>query len=132
MNFIKKHIVRFIVLLLALQILNLSVQSRPTSDTNDSFMLGHSQLVNPIDHALEYIVERIMNKKNAFPEDGKSNSQDPIHVEKTTSFNLYFAYYDIQHIGATVRPIILTHRDAYAEGYHYLFASEINPPPPKV
>ena len=128
----KKYITRFTVLLLALQILNLSVQSRPSSDTNDSYMLSHTQLVNPIDHALEYIVERIMHHKNAFPEDGKAHSQDPIHLEKTTAFNLYLSPYYTPVMATTSHPIMLTHKDAYAEGYDYLFASEINPPPPKV
>lgn len=128
----KNHITRFTVLLLALQILNLSVQSRPASDTNDSYMLSHTHLVNPIDHALEYIVERLMHKKDAFPEDGKAHSQDPIHLVKTTAFNLYLSYYHTPLVATTSHPLLLTHKDAYAEGYDYLFASEINPPPPKV
>jgi hypothetical protein len=120
------------VLLLALQIMNLSVQSRPTLGTNDSFLLGHGSMVNPIDHLLEYVLERVLHRKNAFPEDGRNKEhRDPMQFEKTTTFNLYFSYYAIQ-IENPVHTIILTHRDAYTEGYNYLFASEINPPPPKV
>ena len=129
---IKKYTTHFIVLLLALQILNVSVQSRPANDTNDSYMLSHTHLVNPIDHALEYIVERILHKKNAFPEDGKAHRQEPIHLVKTTAFNLYFSCYHTPLLATTSHPLMLTHKDAYAEGYNYLFASEINPPPPKV
>lgn len=129
MRYFNIHITRFILLVLALQILNLSVQSRPTNDTNDSFMLSHNALANPIDHAVEFIVERIMKKKNAFPEDTKRQDQEPF-VSKMATFNLYFSYYTIQ-IERTHPQVVLMHEDIYKEGYHYLFASEINPPPPK-
>lgn len=117
-------------MLLALQILNLSVQSRPANDSNDGFMLSHSTVDNPVDNAIEYIVERVMNFKNAFPEYGKQSHQDPMQFNKTASFNLYFAYYNI-YIEKIYQPLVLMHQDIYKEGYHYLFASEINPPPPK-
>jgi hypothetical protein len=128
----KNYITRFTVLLLALQILNLSVQSRPLTDSSDGYLLGHSQLVNPIDHLLEYVVERMMHRKNAFPEDGKHSENAPMQFEKTTAFNLYLSCYTSIKIETPVHHIHPTHRDAYSEGYYYLFASEINPPPPKV
>lgn len=132
MDSFKIHIRRFAVLVLALQILNLSVQSRPATDTNDSFMLSHTYQINPVDHLLEFIMERIMHKKNAFPEDNKHQHRDPMQFAKTSPYNLYHAsYYSIQ-IETPVHHILPTHRDAYAEGYNYLFVSEINPPPPKV
>ncbi len=133
-NCFKKHITRFTVLLLALQILNLSVQSRPATDANDSYMLSHSHQENPIDHLLEYVIERVMKDKNAFPEDANTEKRgrDPMQFEKTTAFNLYLSYYTSIKIETPVHHILPTHQDAYAEGYYYLFASEINPPPPKV
>lgn len=92
-------------------------------------MLSHSSVANPVDHALEYVVERIMKKKNAFPEDTKKHHQEPF-MSKIGSFNLYFSYYSIK-IDKVHHNIVLMHPDIYKEGYHYLFASEINPPPPK-
>ena len=66
------HITRFIILILALQILNMSISCRVT---NDSFFYQINDSVNIADHALEYIIEDVMGFKNAFPEIKENKQQ---------------------------------------------------------
>jgi len=86
--------------------------------------------MNRIDNALEYVVEILLNQKNAMPENKSHDTQVPIHFEKADIFkvflasNEYPAYVASEKI-ISVIPII------FPETYNYQFCTEINPPPPK-
>jgi hypothetical protein len=93
-------------------------------------MLSHSyQDRNRIDNAVEYILEVLLNKKDAIPED-KNPKQDHTFHAKYVDFKLVVPQYH------SMEPTTLTvlkanrHFPSYVL-YNYCFSTEINPPPPK-
>lgn len=62
----KKYTAQFILIVVALQILNMSVSGRITDDNDQLTVVDDS--VNIADHALEFVVETMLGFTNAFPE----------------------------------------------------------------
>ena len=123
----KKYITRFIILILALQILNMSISCRIT---NDSFFSQIDDSVNIADHALEFIVENVMGYPNAFPERKENRQQH--HVSNTQKIQ-EFKLFSYQSCNITRHSTIIS-----TDNYSLLiihpyneYAWEINPPPPK-
>ena len=123
----KKYITRFIILILALQILNMSISCRIT---NDSFFSQIDDSVNIADHALEFIVENVMGYPNAFPERKENRQQH--HVSNTQKIQ-EFKLFSYQSNNITRHSTIIS-----TDNYSLLiihpyneYAWEINPPPPK-
>ena len=123
----KKNITRFIVLILALQILNMSISCRIT---NDSFFSQIDDSVNIADHALEFIIENVMGYQNAFPE-RKENKQQH-HISNTQKIQELKLFSFQPGIGTHLSTIVS--KDNYSlliiHPYNE-YAWEINPPPPK-
>ena len=127
MERLKKYTTRFIVLILALQILNMSISCRIT---NESFFSQIDNSVNIADHALEYIIEDIMGFKNAFPEIKENKQQHHIsNTQKVQELKLFSFQQKIENSSYTKISI-----DKYSllviHPYNE-YAWEINPPPPK-
>lgn len=124
----KNIITRTIVLILALQILNMSISCRIT---NDSFFSKIDNSVNIADHALEYIIEDVMGFKNAFPEIKENQQQHHVsNTQKVQEFKLFSFQPIIDNcystkISTDKYSLLIIH--PYNE-----YAWEINPPPPKV
>jgi hypothetical protein len=118
-----KHITRFITLVVALQLLNLSIYAQGftpiyaedgTCDTNIS------------ETVVEYVVEVVLGHKDAIPE--QSQHHKDLHFHKHASFQaISLAAYHL--------PEPSTQSAANAgpldESYNCLYHCEINPPPPK-
>src|ERR1035437_1152720 len=112
MRYFQNHICRLIAFVIALQILNMSIDSpnaqMPANAANaDDF--------NYIDTYVEYIAEVILKYDNAIPE-SKDRQQKELQMQK--QFELVFQ---------KIEPITISFFDKYA----YQFIKEINPPPPK-
>jgi len=122
----RTYLQRFVLLVVAAQILNLSVYGRNNEIDITSNTIGE---LNQIDSLVEYVSEIILDYKNAFPENGSHNHQSHTsHQLKHAGFNLIafrknteITYYR----SASSVPILSK------EEYKYLFAREIIPPPPK-
>jgi len=115
---------RFTLLLVAVQILNLSVYGKSFRE-ND--ITGGT---NQIDSMVEFVTEIVLDHKNAFPENGPHNNHQSHtnHQLKYQGFNLI----NFRKSSEIKRYcVIITIPVPSKEDYKYLFAREINPPPPK-
>lgn len=93
-------------------------------------MLANSyQDNNRIDNAVEYILEVLLAKKDAIPEDTKHQKQDHSFHAKNVDFKLVVPkYHPIEPAFLYVSQLV--HFPIY-KFYSYRFSTEINPPPPK-
>jgi len=114
---------------MALQILNMSVDSiefHPLDNITASTDLGD---FNDINSATEYISEILLGHKNAFPEFSKkpgskqSQSFKHIDIKKYPSASFTLNHQQFAEVTSFAYPL--------DEQYSYLFSKEINPPPPK-
>lgn len=121
---VKIAFAKFITLIVALQILNVSIyaQDFDALQQNNTFIYS-----NEINSVAEFVGEIILKHNNAFPEypdDGHKDMQFSKHIDLSVfSFNHFKA---------------ITKVDDYTEylfpdkiDYNFLFFKEINPPPPK-
>lgn len=122
---IKLHISRFILLIVAIQLVNLSIQAHPANEV----MLSHSyEDNNRIDNAVEYVLEVLMSKKDAIPED-KYPKQDHTFHTKSIDFKLVVPQYN--SIEPSFTMVELHKPFPNYKVYSYQFSTKINPPPPK-
>jgi hypothetical protein len=124
MRYFQNHICRLIAFVIALQILNMSIDSpnaqMPANAANaDDF--------NYIDTYVEYIAEVILKYDNAIPE-SKDRQQKELQMQK--QFELVFQ--KIEPITISFFEKIIKKRFInFSDKYAYQFIKEINPPPPK-
>ena len=84
---IKQITIKFILIILALQILNMSISCRIA---DDSFYSQLDASVNIADHAVEFIVEEMLGYKNAFPELKENQQQHSLTCShKVQEFSFY-------------------------------------------
>lgn len=84
---LKKIITKFVLLILALQILNMSISCRIA---DDSFFSQLDASVNIADHAIEFIVEDVLGYTNAFPEVKENKQQHSIScTQKVQEFTVF-------------------------------------------
>ena len=124
----KKHINRFIILILAIQIMNLSIDARPE---NEVLLKNSSKDMNRIDNAVEYVFEIVLNDKDAIPENttGPKDERVPVQFHKGEIFKAV-AYTDLPSYTPVVTETAIV-RLPHIQGYFYQYCTEINPPPPK-
>jgi hypothetical protein len=114
------------LLIVALQILNLSVYGRDCQQDLKKNTIGE---LNEIDSLAEYVAEIILDHKNAFPENGPNSHQShTTHLMKHPGFNIitFRKNTEIKRY-CVISPITIPTK----EEYKYLFARKIIPPPPK-
>lgn len=123
-RYFKNNISRFIAFVIAVQILNMSIdapsaQKQVGKDKADNF--------NYIDSYVEYITEVILKYENAIPE-SKNRQQKELQQHK--QFEVAFQ---------KISPIIINFFESipkkifsnFSNKYAFQFIKEINPPPPK-
>ena len=119
----KSRLINFSVLIIAFQVLNMSIDS-PTASQDNYYKTPDN--FNYIDTYVEYISEVICKHENAIPEPGKR------HQKRWQQHKLQYVICD--NISSTNKDIItylvmqyifLNHHDKYA----YQFSKEITPPP---
>lgn len=84
---------------------------------------------NRIDNAVEYILEVLLDKKDAIPEDKQSNQEHSFHA-KYVDFKLVIPQYHSIEPTTFATLEVDQHFPSYVL-YKYGFSTEINPPPPK-
>lgn len=124
MRYFKNHISRLVAFVIALQILNMSIDA-----PNAQMPVGKasSDNFNYIDTYVEYIAEVILKFDNAIPE-SKDRQQKELQQHK--QFEVAFQ---------KIVPITISfveekeqkHFSNLSNKYAYQFIKEINPPPPK-
>lgn len=129
MKKIRTYATRLVLLVIAIQVLNLSVYGGDFYSGGYAAIKNNIGEFNHIDSLIEYVSEIILDHKNAFPENGEhsrrsSSSHQMKHIcikmiefKKTADLPLYTVSADM--------PQLLN------EEYKNLVPSEINPPPPK-
>ena len=125
MRYFRNHIGKFVAFIIALQILNMSIdapaaQVQVTNGGEDTF--------NYIDTYVEYIVEVILKYENAIPE-SKDRQQKELQQHK--QFEVAF-YKVIPLLNFIFDDISVDHPRSLSDTYAYQFVKEINPPPPKI
>lgn len=121
---VRYHISRFFVLVIALQVLNMSIDS-PTAQMN--VVKGQTDNFNYIDTYVEFIVEVVLKYENAIPE---SNSREHKELQQYK-----YTEYIIQKMQPSLAFIWvenLVNRPRHtSDRYAYQYIREINPPPPR-
>lgn len=122
--FIKKHITRCIILIVALQLLNLSIYAQEFKTISGETA---NDEINITESVAEYIVEIVLGYKNAIPE--QSNHHKDLHFHKRIAFKAVslFLPYSLpvlqQKSAVSAIPLLVSYTSSYLQ--------EINPPPPK-
>ena len=124
----KKYITNFILLVLALQTLNMSISCRIA---DDSFFSQINDSINIADHAVEFIIEDLMGYSNAFPEVKENKQQQPVsYSQKVQEFTLFSFKPKIESPHC---PVLIATNYSPLIVYPYSgYLWEINPPPPKL
>jgi len=120
----KKHITRFITLLLALQLLNLSIYAQ---DFKPIFNEAGSDETNITETIVEYVVEVVLGHTNAIPE--QTQHHKDLHFHKHISFKA-ISIFPVYHV-AGLQQQNAASAVPLTEPYSYLYLQEINPPLPK-
>lgn len=122
----RHYIIRFITLVVALQLLNLSIYAQEFTPLPPPCNTTAPE-VNIDETIIEYVLENILNHKNAIPEQEDTGSRD-LQFHKHVSFKaIDFKPYCLPEL-PPAKPLAVTMSN---ESYDYLFLREINPPPPK-
>jgi hypothetical protein len=128
LGLVKTTILKFILFIVAIQILNLSVYANEL----DHYTYNHNYEDlggNRIDSAIEYISEIIFDYHNAFPEYSNHRTNSHSLQLKHFSFKLIHSSTVVELPYSTTSPV---YASLLKEDYQYLFFKEINPPPPKM
>jgi hypothetical protein len=124
LNALKYHIARFLLVVVAIQVLNVSVYPDVLQWTRSE---NASNLPNEMDSLVEYVTEIVLGHENAFPEYAHKHHKD-LQVHKQ-AISLYS-----EEIGDNGTGIPLTQSSIEwltPDQYSYQYYNEINPPPPK-
>jgi hypothetical protein len=124
MAYFQNYICRFLVFVIAIQILNMSIDS-PNAEMPTG-KASHANF-NYIDTYVEYIAEVILKFDNAIPESKTRNHKD-LQQHK----HVQIAVLKFQPL---LQFFLLTGSNNFyqssSDNYAYQFIKEINPPPPK-
>lgn len=124
MRYFKNHICRFVAFVIALQILNMSIDA-PGAQMQAG--KANADEFNYIDTYVEYIAEVILKYDNAIPE---SKNREQKELQQHKQFEVVFEKTIIKLNPVCLNSTKILHPD-YSDKYAFQFIKEINPPPPK-
>jgi len=123
---LKQIATKIFIALMALQIINLSIDAVEFQPIEAAITIGDFNYLNSI---TEYVSEVIMGIKDAFPEFQNQSSSSKSQIVKHLTIKLF------ENNSMLLAPAIIRPDNSYSvplkESYNYLYLSEINPPPPK-
>lgn len=120
----KKYTIRFITLVVALQLLNLSIYAQDFKPIYDE---AGSDETNITETITEFIVENILGHTNAIPE--QTQHHKDLHFHKHAAFKAIKATPGFPM--PEMQRNMLAKAAPLQDTYKYLYLQEINPPPPK-
>ncbi|WP_146146743.1 hypothetical protein [Taibaiella chishuiensis] len=132
MQLLKLFLQKFLLTLLAIQILNLSIYNSVFYEVEASYTAKDlPKDANPVDSFAELIVESVDGCQDAFPEPTKSNEKQTPELKhnvafKMIHFNRFPGIPEKEHVQYDQRPVDLA---VFQNNYSYLFWKEINHPP---
>jgi len=129
LKILRTYILKFVLLVIAVQILNLSVYG---GDYDPNTSVAHQNKIgefNQIDSLVEYVAEIVLDHKDAFPEDGNHNphSRSSHQFKHTVIKMVDFSRKAEMPFYCTMANI----PEASTNDYKKIILREINPPPPK-
>ena len=124
MQTLKHYITRFLIILVAIQVLNVSVYPELLQWYRTE---SASNLTNEMDSLVEYVTEVVCGQKNAFPEYAHKHHKD-LQVHKQ-AISLYSE--ELADTNPAVPFIDGSIEWGSTDQYSYQYYKEINPPPPK-
>ena len=124
MNTLTYHIARLLLVIVATQVLNVSVYPDMLQWTRTD---NSAKLSNEMDSVVEYVTEIVLGHENAFPEYAHKHHKD-LQVHKQ-AINLYSE--EMRENGPGVPFIQCSIEWHTPNQYSYQYYKEINPPPPK-
>ena len=124
MQRINIHIIRVITLIVALQLLNLSIYAQDFTPNNST---QSNSEINISETIVEYVIEVVLGHTGAIPE--QSQHHKDLHFHKHVSYKavnqIKPLYLSDTQINIAEQPIPLQ------ESFKDLYQQEINPQPPK-
>lgn len=130
MSRVRTYSIKFLFLIVALQILNLSVYGNAYVETVVLKNNKKKTQINQIDSLAEYIVEIVLKHTNAFPEQ-KGNHTKNENKSFKAPFKIITRINVVEEKETKIASVTKPHSH-YSNNYDYLFFKEINPPPPKI
>jgi hypothetical protein len=121
---LKYHIARFLLVIAAIQVLNMSVYPDQLQWQRSENL---SSLPNEMDSFVEYVTEVVLGHENAFPEYAHKHHKD-LQVHKQ-AISLYSE--EVCNKDSEVPFILRSIEWLATDQYSYQYYNEINPPPPK-
>ena len=112
---VKKYFINFTLLILALQILNMSISCRIA---DESFFSELHSSVNITDHAVEFIVEDVLGYTNAFPEATENQQQHNVYCTQKVQVFTFFSF--------SLKPIVQNYQLLAARKYCTFIVSPYN------
>jgi hypothetical protein len=125
MKFFQEHIIfRFLWVVLALHILNFSVDTPDLQIDHVSEDLSY----NDMESVIEIFLEQVLDIDNAIAEHDEQDNDDG-KINLNTGIDFF-----IQNFAMTLADIncyLLNNHSQYTENFYQQFASELNSPPPE-
>lgn len=118
---------KFIVLIVAIQIIDLSIDAIDFQPIESVATIGDFNYFNSV---IEYVTESLLGHTNAFPEyQNEPSSSKKAQLEKAISFK--FSQTDGFDMQPKFLPLTIKANRNYDEDFYSFYYSEIIPPPPK-
>lgn len=124
---VKKISVQLLVALIAIQIINLSIDAVDFQPIASTVVIEDFNYFNSI---TEFVAEVMLGNKDAFPEFQKETTASKSQIIKHLSLKIFGNSLDETNANITIckAPFIVLLK----EKYEYAYLNEINPPPPKL
>jgi len=123
---LKQIALKIFIALMALQIINLSIDAVEFQPLEAAITIGDFNYLNSM---TEYVSEVIMGMKDAFPEFQKESASSKSQIVKHIAIKLF------ENNSTAAEPVFSIRNNTFIvplkESYKYLYFREINPPPPK-
>jgi len=124
---LKQIATKIFIALMALQIINLSIDSVEFQPIEAAITIGDFNYLNSM---TEYVSEVIMGIKDAFPEFQKESTAANSQILKHISLKHFENFQIVSEVPIPAQNQSFT--VAFLTPYTYLYFREINPPPPKL
>lgn len=122
---LRLHITRFLIYVVALQILNMGLFVQEFEPLVSSAVTPEINIINTVD---EYIAEVLLHHKDAVPE-VKQHSKKDLQLHKHSLIKLINVTRPAVEYSTKLSPSMSL--SGFLDSYYYQFCKDINPPPPK-
>lgn len=123
MKSLREHIVfRFLCAVLALHILNISVDTPDAQPDN----IRENLSINDMESIAEIVLEQVLDIDNAIPEHDESDNGK---INLKTAIDFFVPKFSVEL--AVINYYLLNNSSQYKENFYQQFQTELNSPPPE-